>query len=287
MRMLLCYSANLFIQHIKYSLSSFVIKYNVHEIAQITMSRPNDKFEVSPTNQATCRKCHCRIQKGDDRIGMSHWWTMESRFPRWIHLYFHRSCVEQDADLMRTLRLPIRAATLKRTISDVKRNVGSIEELDSASSPSNERKRKKFEDLVENTSFTTVDQLAIEFEKAHKNLQKNIELYETRKNLVHMLRKLRMNIADRGGVEPYEVYHDTVIEGIVVLMPSTKQELLQVPGIGKYKCETLGSVLLSTIERYKCIYESNQSHCEDDMKNWERLMTLQIDDIISTLISRS
>ena len=50
--------------------------------------------------------------------------------------------------------------------------------------------------------------------------------------LFEKLRRLRMNIARRRNIKPYMVFHDSVLKEMATEMPTTKEEMIRIRGIG-------------------------------------------------------
>jgi superfamily II DNA helicase RecQ len=48
-----------------------------------------DKYELSPTGRAKCRKCHQLIQKDEKRVGKEVW---DDKYSNFIHHYYHDQC---------------------------------------------------------------------------------------------------------------------------------------------------------------------------------------------------
>jgi ATP-dependent DNA helicase RecQ len=61
------------------------------------------------------------------------------------------------------------------------------------------------------------------------------------------LRVLRKRLADERGVPAYIVFSDQVLWDMIELRPTTRDELLQVPGIGPAKLEAYGDVFLGAL----------------------------------------
>ena len=65
--------------------------------------------------------------------------------------------------------------------------------------------------------------------------------------LFQRLRRLRKNLADEAGVPPYVVFSDATLRGMVAARPTTREELLQVSGVGKTKLRRYGDDFLSEL----------------------------------------
>lgn len=65
--------------------------------------------------------------------------------------------------------------------------------------------------------------------------------------LFERLRALRRDLAQERGVPPYIVCSDKTLRGICRLRPSSREELLDVPGIGEAKLQEYGEALLGAV----------------------------------------
>lgn len=65
--------------------------------------------------------------------------------------------------------------------------------------------------------------------------------------LFQRLRRLRKELADEAGVPPYVVFSDATLRGMATARPRTRDELLQVSGVGKTKLRRYGDEFLSEI----------------------------------------
>jgi DNA helicase-2/ATP-dependent DNA helicase PcrA len=70
-------------------------------------------------------------------------------------------------------------------------------------------------------------------------------------DLVSSLRSWRLETARVSGVPAYVVLHDTTLEALASLRPSTAEELLAVPGMGPVKADRYGPTLLSMLAERK------------------------------------
>ena len=67
--------------------------------------------------------------------------------------------------------------------------------------------------------------------------------------LFEALRVLRRTIAEERGVPPYVVFSDASLRDMARLRPRTREALLEVKGVGEWKCETFGDRFLTLIRR--------------------------------------
>lgn len=64
------------------------------------------------------------------------------------------------------------------------------------------------------------------------------------------LKKLRKDIADSEDVPPYIIFSDATLLEMVQTMPESKQQLLNITGVGKIKLEKYGNLFLDKIKEY-------------------------------------
>jgi ATP-dependent DNA helicase RecQ len=69
--------------------------------------------------------------------------------------------------------------------------------------------------------------------------------------LFEQLRTLRKRLADERSVPPYVIFHDTTLRHMAAALPSTRQELLRISGVGERKATDYGELFLETIASYK------------------------------------
>ena len=67
--------------------------------------------------------------------------------------------------------------------------------------------------------------------------------------LFEALRSLRRSIADERGVPPYLIFSDASLRDMARLKPRTRETLLEVKGVGAWKCETFGERFLTLIRQ--------------------------------------
>ncbi len=70
------------------------------------------------------------------------------------------------------------------------------------------------------------------------------EFSEGEENLFERLKRLRMEIARKEKVPPYLVFSDKTLTYMCILKPGTKEEMLQVSGVGEYKFKKYGKQFL-------------------------------------------
>lgn len=69
--------------------------------------------------------------------------------------------------------------------------------------------------------------------------------------LFNILRALRKSIADEKGVPPYVLFSDATLRDMCRYFPVTKEEMLQIKGIGERKYEQYGEVFMAAILDWK------------------------------------
>lgn len=69
-------------------------------------------------------------------------------------------------------------------------------------------------------------------------------------DLFETLRRLRREIADRKGVPPYVVFTDASLVEMCRSLPTSEEELLEVPGVGRSKLKQYGDEFLSAIRTH-------------------------------------
>ena len=85
-----------------------------------------------------------------------------------------------------------------------------------------------------------------------KRTQRKIVGLEYDQELFNRLRVLRKQIADRDGVPPYVVFGDAGLAEMAATLPTDKEALLQVNGVGQTKLQRYGSDFIEEIVDYLC-----------------------------------
>ena len=76
------------------------------------------------------------------------------------------------------------------------------------------------------------------------------DLPKDHKELFERLRVLRKNIADKGNIPPYVIFHDSTLRDIVARLPKTKEEFLNVSGVSETKASKYGKLFLEETHRF-------------------------------------
>ncbi|MBO7680598.1 MAG: HRDC domain-containing protein [Thermoguttaceae bacterium] len=69
-------------------------------------------------------------------------------------------------------------------------------------------------------------------------------------NLFEELRRLRLGLAQRLHIPPYQVFTDKTLLELAARRPTNSDEMLGVTGVGQKKMETYGEAFLELINRY-------------------------------------
>ena len=75
------------------------------------------------------------------------------------------------------------------------------------------------------------------------------ELSEKDAELFESLRELRREIASEEKVPPYMVFADKTLAGMCVMRPATRDEMLEVSGVGEHKLEKYGDRFLEILRK--------------------------------------
>ena len=68
--------------------------------------------------------------------------------------------------------------------------------------------------------------------------------------LVKMLKTLRRDIARKLGIPPYVIFMDASLEAMATVYPETRDELINIPGVGQGKAERYGREFCELIKKY-------------------------------------
>lgn len=85
-----------------------------------------------------------------------------------------------------------------------------------------------------------------------KRPERRIVGLEYDQELFNQLRALRKQIADRDGVPPYVIFGDASLAEMAATLPTDKDALLQVNGVGQTKLERYGSLFMEEIISFLC-----------------------------------
>ncbi len=78
-------------------------------------------------------------------------------------------------------------------------------------------------------------------------------LHTENPQLFEELRALRMKLAKTQSVPPYVIFTDKTLKELCSLMPSTKDEMLKVSGVGETKLQKYGEDFLEIIRKHRLV----------------------------------
>ena len=81
----------------------------------------------------------------------------------------------------------------------------------------------------------------------HKRKQPEI----VNEELFDLLRSLRKELSAAAGVPPYVVFSDKTLTAICEMLPSCREDFLEVPGVGQMKLEKYGDAFIDVINRWR------------------------------------
>ncbi|MCL1601086.1 MAG: ATP-dependent DNA helicase [Actinomycetia bacterium] len=96
-----------------------------------------------------------------------------------------------------------------------------------------------------------LDLRAVVTPRATRTRREPVELPEGADELFEELRSLRMQLARERDVPAYVVFNDATLLDMAATMPSNRQELLDISGVGAKKIETYGDEFLGAIREWQ------------------------------------
>ena len=131
-------------------------------------------------------------------------------------------------------------------VGSVKVGVDSVEELD------------KVIDSTVTFLHTKVDKMnkSIESRDFKPAISPAIELNDEEKRLFEKLRTMRMDLSRTENIPPYVVAHDSVLKRLAKVKPMTKEEMIEIEGIGERNFDKYGVYFLKVI-RSSCLGAEN------------------------------
>ena len=76
------------------------------------------------------------------------------------------------------------------------------------------------------------------------------EAVEADESLFEVLRQIRLEIARAHSVQPFMIFPDTTLKDMCKKYPATKEEMLNVLGVGEYKVEKYGAPFIEAVNDY-------------------------------------
>mmetsp|Transcript_14383 Transcript_14383/g.21294 ORF Transcript_14383/g.21294 Transcript_14383/m.21294 type:complete len:284 (-) Transcript_14383:186-1037(-) len=182
--------------------------------------RPFDKYENSPNNQATCKKCCLKILKCSMRVGIV---TRSPRFGYYFK-YYHRECCSREA--LRKLKLP---GCSGKTCADTDDAVNN----------------KLAAEIMRQNSVRTAARAETQRRDAADDIDKA--------GLEESLRRFRVQVGDANGWtgKYYLVFTDNNLDEILEKLPTTRKQFLNCNGLGEKKWSRYGSRLVALVRSFK------------------------------------
>ena len=182
------------------------------------MKRPYDLVVSSPTGRAKCKLCNELIKKGVMRVGVQY---LYKNMNQWRCQYYHETCVKSDAGshILQKLNLD----------------------------PSLSRKRKQ----DEITTTTQEDMLNIGAASAQRAERRQQNIIDGRHDLREALQRARMKVATNLDQPAFMVFSNKTLDDLLLRMPCSDSELLDVFGFGATKVRQYGGIFLPIIASYK------------------------------------
>ena len=84
-----------------------------------------------------------------------------------------------------------------------------------------------------------------------------------RKKLNESLRRLRMDQATKLQIPAMQVFQNSTLADIVVLLPKSKAELVRINGLGPNKVAEFGDAILAAVDAYRTGCSLKKSHLVD------------------------
>lgn len=99
-----------------------------------------------------------------------------------------------------------------------------------------------------------LNQKSYQVMKGELEVERRIEAKQQRvsedSELFVILKELRKEIAQKEGVPPYIIFHDSSLKDMCRLLPQTKSEMLEVSGVGQVKYSRYGEEFLTAVKDY-------------------------------------
>ncbi len=94
-----------------------------------------------------------------------------------------------------------------------------------------------------------INEERLSIQKQKKILKTKLDTSDYNVDIFERLRQLRLEIAQRDGVPPYIVFSDKTLKELSVAQPTTKEEMLNIHGIGEVKFERYGKEFLQLLSQ--------------------------------------
>jgi len=93
------------------------------------------------------------------------------------------------------------------------------------------------------------ERIEVKDKKKSKEIRKTD--FDFNQTLYDLLSLKRKEIATEKKMPPYVIFHNTVLEELAYSMPTTKEKLLKIKGIGEKKFDNYGEAFINVIEDFK------------------------------------
>ncbi|MGG3889789.1 DNA helicase RecQ [Metabacillus fastidiosus] len=145
--------------------------------------------------------------------------------------------------------------------------------------------------LVQDPKFPTLKLSSAAYQVLKGETTVMVQLFKEKKRvetdfhapLFEQLRELRKKIADEKGFPPYVVFSDATLKEMARYFPKTKEEMLQMKGLGKRKFDQYGEIFLEEIKQY--IEENGPIETENSGRSSKPVKKEAVDRTPSYLIS--
>jgi ATP-dependent DNA helicase RecQ len=110
---------------------------------------------------------------------------------------------------------------------------------------------KKGVAILKGQESVSINEKRLQISKASKKSKKEpSEPLEFEDRVFEALRALRKEIATKEGVPPYIVFSDKTLKELASYLPSTKEQMLQINGIGEVKFQKYGEAFLEALKEF-------------------------------------
>jgi len=105
--------------------------------------------------------------------------------------------------------------------------------------------------MLKGQESVSINEKRLQISKASKKSKKEpSEPLEFEDKVFEALRALRKEIATKEGVPPYIVFSDKTLKELASYLPSTKEQMLQINGIGEVKFQKYGEAFLEALKEF-------------------------------------
>lgn len=145
------------------------------------------------------------------------------------------------------LQTPKLSLELKQTskgilyIGSLKINVDNLDELDNLIDKALPRINLHIINSNNNTTMANNND---------SNIKEDLILTPDEKILFEQLRKLRLDIAQKEKLPPFIIFHDIILKQFAKLKPKTREEMLNIKGIGEIKFQKYGVFFIDFIAKF-------------------------------------